>query len=130
MIEATTGTVLGYRLVLSNDGVSEQLTIWDDVAEKEVTFSVSFFTTIDNTKFACQNTKIPNDLFWAIALAVKQYELCENLPSNITIGKTKVVVVYWNAQFSPTKLFPIDRLPATDQIFTVPESMPTPAQRK
>jgi hypothetical protein len=121
-IMATVGTVTAYTLYATGSLLSPRITILDDVMHKQRTFSLSFKTTIDDLPLQCHGDITKTD-YWAAAQYITSFDLCHKLPTSITIGKTKVVVLYWIPERAtpPANLLHLfDTEPASDAMWVVP----------
>lgn len=132
-IVATVGRVLGYHLLVTIDKIgldgliSSRITIWDERAQEKRTFSLSFTTTINGIPLRCDDAVRldPNSAKFPIEQAIAEDHLCRKLPSTITLGKTRVVMVYWlplKADPHKSLLLYVDQLPHSDAMYIIPES--------
>lgn len=124
-IVATVGRVIGYHLLVTRLLLSPRIIIWDERARAIRTFSLSFHTAINGVPLQCEGAVLGNPLESGIFLrqAIAENHLCRQLPPNIVIGKTRVVIVYWHPiKFDPHKfmLLYVDQLPHSDALFTIP----------
>lgn len=100
-ILATTGVLLGYRLLVRNGLISQRLTIWDDVANTKRTFVLTFGAKINGRPLTCDGS-------------------CSALPAGVVAGHTRIVLTYWERPDDGPIINAFDRLPFADAIWTIP----------
>lgn len=97
-IRAAVGRVLAYRLVGSGSGpVYQLLTIRDDVTGKKESFVVVPGASVDNRPLKCVFSEAAHNRMegWALRSVVARAELCYTLPKRIVVGKTRVLLIFW-----------------------------------
>ena len=132
-LEATEGVVMGYNLLVTNELLSPRLTVYDEIAKKTETFSLSFRTKIDGIVMQCDDFNDVSltdpraaSLWWGEKFA-KRNRLCKHLPPDIIPGKTRVVIIYWNydqavAMKRTGGIYnTLDQNPRSDAIWIVPD---------
>lgn len=118
LLKATSGVFVRYQLIATDRLLSPRVTILDDVTGTDRTFSLSFKTEVNGKRLAC-GSDAANALSWVAAHAVARHHLCAHLPIDVSAGRTRITVLYWDHRdLKPANaLIDYDTEPASDAIW-------------